>query len=54
VPPSAKIKLAGKRKKESRTSRVSRHKEHGNVAHAVTWQGIACSGQGARRGGVQL
>ncbi len=35
-----KMKLAGKRKKESHTSRVSWHKEHGNVVHAVmrAWQ----------------
>jgi hypothetical protein len=35
VPPSAKMKLAGKRKNESRTSRVSQHEEHGNVACVV-------------------
>ena len=32
----AKMKLAGKRKKESCTSRVSQHEECGNVAHAAT------------------
>jgi len=31
-----KMKLAGKRKKESHTSRVSWHKEHSNIVHAVT------------------
>jgi len=30
------MKLAGKRKKESHTSRVSQHKEHSNIVHAVT------------------
>jgi hypothetical protein len=35
VPPLAKIKLAGKRKKESHTSRVSWHKEHSNIAYTV-------------------
>jgi hypothetical protein len=34
--PSAKMKLAGKRKTENRTSRVSRRKEHGNVVCAAT------------------
>ncbi len=30
-----KMKLAGKRKKESRTSRVSQHEEHSNIARVV-------------------
>jgi len=64
-----KIKLAGKRKKESHTSRVSWCEEHGNVARAVTraWRhgevaraaGEECSkvvhaGARTQRGGAQL
>ncbi len=35
-----KMKLAGKRKKESHTSRVSWHEEHSNIVHVVmrAWQ----------------
>jgi hypothetical protein len=34
--PSAKMKLAGKRKTENHTSRVSQHEEHSNVARVAT------------------